>query len=60
MRDVLKRATRLLATHASLMSQIIASRRQALQKVIPLKGVVCAGGQQQATASIEVINLLEG
>jgi hypothetical protein len=42
------------------MSQIIASRRQALQKVIPLKGVVCAGGQQQATASIEVINLLEG
>jgi hypothetical protein len=42
------------------MSQIIASRRQALQKVIPLKGVVYGGGQQQATASVEVINLLEG
>jgi hypothetical protein len=40
------------------MSRIIASRRQALQKVIP--GVVYGGGQQQATVSVEVINLLEG
>jgi transglutaminase-like putative cysteine protease len=28
--------------------------------VTPLKGVVYGGGQQQATVSVEVINLLEG
>ena len=42
------------------MPRIIASRRQALQKVTPLKGVVYGGGQQQATVSVEAINLLEG
>ena len=61
MRDVVKRDSRLLASHARiLMSRIIASRRQALQKVTPLKGVVYGGGQQQATVSVEAINLLEG
>ncbi len=42
------------------MSRIIASQRQASQKVTPLKGVAYGGGQQQATVSVEVINLLEG